>query len=69
MAGDLGCCRLQIHIPKRRRSKSATGLEVFDRTLQKSNSWIHDLMQVLRWQDKHKVFLADIAGPKERIDI
>ena len=37
---------------------SATGLEVFDRTVQKTNSWLHDLMEVLRWQDKHAVYLA-----------
>lgn len=37
---------------------SATGLEVFDRTIQKTNSWLNDLMQVLRWPDKHKVYLA-----------
>jgi len=37
---------------------SATGLEVFDRTVQKTNSWLHDLMQVLQWLDKHKVYLA-----------
>ena len=37
---------------------SATGLDVFDTTLQKTNSWLNDLMQVLRWSDKHKVYLA-----------
>ena len=37
---------------------SATGLSVFDSTLQKTNSWLHDLMEVLRWQEKHKVYLA-----------
>jgi hypothetical protein len=26
---------------------SMTGLEVFDRTVQKTKSWLHDLMQVL----------------------
>jgi uncharacterized protein (DUF2267 family) len=35
-----------------------TGLEVFDRTVQKTNSWLHDLMQVLQWPDKHRVYLA-----------
>ena len=37
---------------------STTGLEVFDRTVQKTNNWLHDLSQVLRWDDKHKVYLA-----------
>jgi len=37
---------------------STTGLEVFDRTVQKTNSWLHDLMQVLQWADKHKAYLA-----------
>jgi uncharacterized protein (DUF2267 family) len=37
---------------------STTGLDVFDRTVQKTNSWLHDLMQVLQWADKHKAYLA-----------
>ena len=37
---------------------STTGLEVFDRTVQKTNSWLHDLSQILQWDDKHKVYLA-----------
>ena len=37
---------------------SVTGLEVFDTTVHKTNSWLNDLMQVLRWPDKHKVYLA-----------
>src|SRR2546428_7228597 len=37
---------------------STTGLEVFDRTVQRTNSWLHDLMQVLQWADKHKAYLA-----------
>jgi uncharacterized protein (DUF2267 family) len=37
---------------------SATGLDVFDTTLHKTNSWLHDLMQVLGWQDRHKAYLA-----------
>jgi uncharacterized protein (DUF2267 family) len=37
---------------------STTGLEVFDRTVQKSNSWLLDLSQILRWPEKHKVYLA-----------
>jgi uncharacterized protein (DUF2267 family) len=37
---------------------SATGLEVFDTTLQKTNSWLHDLMQALGWADRHKAYTA-----------
>ncbi|HEV8712415.1 MAG TPA: DUF2267 domain-containing protein [Candidatus Binatia bacterium] len=37
---------------------SATGLDVFDTTLQKTNIWLNDLMQVLGWQDRHKAYLA-----------
>jgi uncharacterized protein (DUF2267 family) len=37
---------------------SATGLEVFDTTLQKTHSWLNDVMQALGWHDKHKAYLA-----------
>jgi uncharacterized protein (DUF2267 family) len=37
---------------------SATGLEVFDTTLQKTHIWLNDLMQVLGWTDRHKAYLA-----------
>jgi uncharacterized protein (DUF2267 family) len=37
---------------------SATGLDVFDTTLHKTNSWLNDLMQVLGWQDRHKAYMA-----------
>jgi uncharacterized protein (DUF2267 family) len=37
---------------------STTGLDVFDTTVQKTNSWLNDLMQVLYFQDKHKAYLA-----------
>jgi uncharacterized protein (DUF2267 family) len=37
---------------------NTAGLEVFDRTLQKTNSWLQDLEQILQWADKHKVYLA-----------
>jgi uncharacterized protein (DUF2267 family) len=36
----------------------ATGLDVFDTTLQKTNSWLNDLMELLGWQDRHKAYLA-----------
>jgi uncharacterized protein (DUF2267 family) len=37
---------------------SATRLEVFDTTLQKTNSWLNDLMNVLGIPDKHMAYLA-----------
>ena len=37
---------------------SATGLDVFDTTVQKTNIWLNDLMKVLGWQDRHKAYLA-----------
>ena len=37
---------------------SATGLDVFDTTLHKTNIWLNDLMQVLDWPDRHKAYLA-----------
>src|ERR1700704_1005838 len=36
---------------------SATGLEVFDTTLQKTNSWLKDLMEQTGW-DRHKAYQA-----------
>ena len=37
---------------------SATGLDVFDTTLHKTNIWLNNLMQVLGWPDRHKAYLA-----------
>jgi uncharacterized protein (DUF2267 family) len=37
---------------------SATGLDVFDTTLQKTNSWLKDVMYMLGWQDRRKAYLA-----------
>jgi uncharacterized protein (DUF2267 family) len=37
---------------------SATGLDVFDTTLHKTNSWLNELMQVLGSQDRHEAYLA-----------
>jgi uncharacterized protein (DUF2267 family) len=37
---------------------SATGLDVFDTTLHKTNSWLNDVIQVLGWPDRHKAYLA-----------
>ena len=37
---------------------SATGLEVFDTTVQKTNIWLNDLMEILGWDSKQKAYLA-----------
>jgi uncharacterized protein (DUF2267 family) len=37
---------------------SATGLDVFDTTLHKTNSWLNELMQVLGWSDRDKAYSA-----------
>jgi uncharacterized protein (DUF2267 family) len=37
---------------------SATGLEVFDRTLHKTNDWLNELMQLLGCPDRHGAYLA-----------
>src|SRR6266508_5675169 len=37
---------------------SVTGLDVFDRMLQKTNDWLDELMQVLAWSDRHETYLA-----------
>jgi uncharacterized protein (DUF2267 family) len=37
---------------------SVTTLDVFETTLQKTNNWLNELMQVLGWQSKRKAYLA-----------
>jgi uncharacterized protein (DUF2267 family) len=37
---------------------SATNLEVFDNTLQKTNRWLNDAMRLLDTKDKHMAYLA-----------
>ena len=37
---------------------SATGLEVFDRTLQITNTWLGELMDTMHWSDRHKAYHA-----------
>jgi uncharacterized protein (DUF2267 family) len=37
---------------------SMTGLEVFDTTVHKTNSWLKELMEELHWQDRRKAYLA-----------
>src|SRR6267143_933905 len=35
-----------------------TGLEVFDSTIQRTNSWLRELMQELNWGDRRKTYIA-----------
>ena len=37
---------------------SMTGLDTFDRTVHRTNEWMHDLMNELSWRDKHKAYVA-----------
>jgi uncharacterized protein (DUF2267 family) len=37
---------------------SMTGLDVFDRTVHKTNSWLNELMEILDWHDRHRAYLA-----------
>jgi uncharacterized protein (DUF2267 family) len=37
---------------------STTGLDVFDRTVQKTNEWLDELARLLGWSDKHRVYSA-----------
>ena|SRR2546425_7417647 len=37
---------------------SATGLDVFDTTLQKTNTWLNELMQELGWRDRRTAYVA-----------
>jgi len=37
---------------------SATGLDVFDRTLQATNVWLDDIMTEMGWSDRHKAYTA-----------
>jgi uncharacterized protein (DUF2267 family) len=35
-----------------------TGFEVFDDTIQRTNSWLKDLMQELNWNDRRKTYVV-----------
>jgi uncharacterized protein (DUF2267 family) len=37
---------------------TATSLDVFERTLQKTNIWLDDLMARMNWQDRHRAYSA-----------
>jgi uncharacterized protein (DUF2267 family) len=37
---------------------SATGLDVFDATVQKTNTWLKRLMAILGWEERNRAYLA-----------
>ena len=37
---------------------SATGIEAFDSTQQKTNIWLNDVMAALNWEERRKAYLA-----------
>ena len=37
---------------------SMTTLDVFDRTLQKTNIWLNQIMNLMGWDDRHKAYTA-----------
>jgi uncharacterized protein (DUF2267 family) len=37
---------------------SQTGLSEFDSALQKTNIWLKDLMERMRWEDRHRAYFA-----------
>jgi uncharacterized protein (DUF2267 family) len=37
---------------------SASGLAAFDSTLQMTNIWLHELMEELGWQERHRAYHA-----------
>ena len=37
---------------------SATGLEIFDSTLQQTNEWLKAIMEEMRWDDRRRAYLA-----------
>lgn len=37
---------------------SATGLKVFDSTIQTTNIWLDDVMREMGWSDRHKAYQA-----------
>ncbi len=37
---------------------SFTGLDVFDRTINKTNIWLKEIMEEMGWEDRHRAYLA-----------
>jgi uncharacterized protein (DUF2267 family) len=56
--GDDTSIRTLSPTPSEDCAMPVTGLEVFDTTVQKANSWLKELMRIMEWQDRHKAYLA-----------
>ncbi|MEA2515327.1 MAG: hypothetical protein QOJ59_4816 [Thermomicrobiales bacterium] len=37
---------------------ASTGLDVFDATVQKTNTWLKEIAEELYWDDRHRAYLA-----------
>jgi uncharacterized protein (DUF2267 family) len=37
---------------------TATGLDVFDATVQQTNTWLNEIAQEMHWDDRHRAYLA-----------
>lgn len=37
---------------------SITGLHVFDKAVDKANEWLHELMDEMDWNDRHRAYVA-----------
>jgi uncharacterized protein (DUF2267 family) len=51
---------------------SMTGLDVFDRTVHKTNHWLNSLGELLGWKERHKTYLAlktTLQALRDRITI
>jgi uncharacterized protein (DUF2267 family) len=51
---------------------SANGLEVFDATVNKTNSWLKRLMDILGWEDRHLAYLglrATLHALRDRLTV
>jgi len=40
------------------RWMAMTGLDAFDATVHKTNRWLHDVMEILGWREKHRAYMA-----------
>ncbi len=43
---------------KRANAMSTTGLDVFDSTIQKTNAWLKELMELIGCQDRHEAYVV-----------
>jgi uncharacterized protein (DUF2267 family) len=49
-----------------------TGLEVFDTTVHRTHTWLHEIMQELGWDDRHKAYMglrATLHALRDRLPV